>query len=124
MYRRIIFSTTIIVGLTMGLMLVSCGGSESTSSPEPSTPTTPAAPEIDAAAIYSSTCLACHGPNREGLEGLGKPLTPDALASRSDAEIRETITNGVSETAMMPFEETLDSAQIDAIVQFIKNIKP
>ena len=114
MHRRIIFSATIIIGL----MLASCGGPESTSPPEPDTLA------IDAGSIYRATCAACHGPNREGITGLGKPLTPESLASRSDAEIRDIITNGKSSTAMQSFKGSLSADEIKALVQFIKNIEP
>ncbi len=114
MYRRIIFSAIII----MGLMLASCGGSASTSPPEPNTSA------IDAGAIYRTTCVACHGVNREGVTGLGKPLTPESLASRSDAEIRDIITNGKPNTAMQSFKGSLSADEVNALVQFIKNIEP
>ena len=107
MHRRIVFSATIIVGLMVGLLLASCGG-----------------PKIDAEALYTSTCVACHGPDREGLPGLGLPLTPESLASRSKSEIRDIINNGVPDTAMQSFEASLDADEIDALIDFIKNTAP
>ncbi len=114
MHRKIIFSATIIIGL----LLASCSGSESTSPPEPD------ASAIDASTIYGTTCIACHGPNREGITGLGKPLTPESLSSRSDAEIRDIITNGKPDTTMQSFKGSLSADEINALVQFIKNIEP
>ncbi len=114
MHRKIIFSATIIIGL----LLASCGGSESAS------PDESGASAIDANAIYGTTCIGCHGPDREGVTGLGLPLTPEALASQSDAELRGIITNGKSDTAMQPYKGSLSSDEINALVQFIKNVEP
>ncbi len=109
-----IFITVIIAGL----ILASCGGPESTPT---STPTTPA---IDAGALYETKCVACHGANRQGMPNLGPPLTPESLAALSDTEIKNTISNGRVNTAMLPWKDTLSSEEIDALVQFIKNTSP
>ena len=102
----------------VGLLLASCGGSESASS---STPTTRA---IDAGALYKTHCLACHGANRQGMDNLGPALTPDSLAALSDTEIKDTILNGRLNTAMTPWKDILKSEEVDAITQFIKNTTP
>jgi len=114
MHRKIIFSTTLIIGL----ILAACGGAAET------TTTAPVNSSIDAAAIYNTSCVGCHGASREGVSGLGKPLTPDALADRSDSEIRDIIAQGKSGTAMRPFQGALSGAEIDAVVQFIKTAAP
>lgn len=39
-------------------------------------------------ALYSAGCIACHGPNGEGIEGLGKPwVGSDFINSSTDAEL-------------------------------------
>ena len=99
----------------VGLLLASCGGSESapTSTPTPSA--------IDAGALYETNCVACHGANRQGMTNLGPALTPQSLAELSDAETKDTILNGRSGTAMTPWKDILNSEEIDALVHFIKN---
>ena len=106
-----IFITVVIAGL----ILASCGGSESAPT---STPTTPA---IDAGALYKTNCVACHGANRQGLSGLGPALTPESLAPLNDTEIKDIILNGRLNTAMPPWNAILTSEEIDALVRFIKN---
>ncbi len=114
MHRKIIFSVTIIIGL----MLTACGGAETTSTPGTGTPA------IDAEALYRTTCVVCHGPDREGIAGLGKPLTPDALSGYSASEVRGFIADGKSDTAMRAFSNSLSGDEIDALAQFIKNVAP
>ena len=41
------------------------------------------------------TCAACHGPNGEGVTGLGKPFTTsEFIASKTDAELVEFLKVG------------------------------
>jgi disulfide bond formation protein DsbB len=40
------------------------------------------------ATLYSGTCQACHGPDGDGIDGLGKPLNPSEFVQvQSDAEL-------------------------------------
>lgn len=89
--------------------------------------TAPSATEptaIDASKIFADKCSACHGKEREGISGLGPALTPERLATLSDAEIKETILNGRSGTVMPAFKGTLSPEQIDTLLQFIKYTSP
>lgn len=46
-------------------------------------------------ALFASTCAACHGPNGEGVPGLGKDLTTsEFVADKSDKELVEFIKVG------------------------------
>ncbi len=110
--RNLGFFITMIM---VGLLLASCGGSESapTSTPTPSA--------IDTGALYETNCAACHGANRQGMTNLGPALTPQSLAEVSDAETKDTISNGRPGTAMTPWKDILNSEEIDALVHFIKN---
>ena len=127
--RRLVILVTV---LTIGLFLVSCGGSTPTTTPTPapSTPaatpsTPPAASAVDAKALYTKTCSACHGQNREGLGTTFPPLTPTSLKDDTDAAIRNIITKGsVTNPAMSAWEVKLTSAEIDALVQFVKTVAP
>ena len=50
---------------------------------------TAAAPAADAAAqsaVYTANCVACHGPDAKGIQGLGLDLTASALVADSSAD--------------------------------------
>lgn len=84
--------------------------------------TTPTA--VSAKELFSATCAACHGANRQGISGLGKVLTPESLAALSDIQVRDTILNGRPGTAMPAFKGTLSPEKIDALLQLIKHTSP
>ena len=45
--------------------------------------------------LYGKTCVACHGPNGEGVTGLGRDMTTSTfIAEKSDAELIEFIKVG------------------------------
>jgi mono/diheme cytochrome c family protein len=89
------------------------------------TPTpTPTPSAIAAGELYAGKCAACHGANREGVSGVGPALTPESLAALSDTDIRDTILNGRSGTAMAPFKDTLSAEEIDALLQLLKYTSP
>lgn len=45
--------------------------------------------------VFVASCSACHGPNGEGMEGLGKPLdTSEFVSSKSDEELIRFIKSG------------------------------
>ncbi len=120
MPSRIILPAVIII-IIGGLLLASCGG-EAAPPPAPAPAPTPTA--IDAGALYETNCVPCHGADRQGVSGVGLPLTPESLAPLSDAEIRDAIQNGRLNTAMQSFKGTLSSEEIDALIQFIKYTSP
>ncbi len=88
-----------IIGLLAVLALVFAACSESTGSDDTTAATpgdTTAATEApsgggDSAngeALYNGSCLACHGPNGEGIEGLGKPwVGSEFINSSTDVEL-------------------------------------
>ena len=105
----IIFSTVFL-----GLGLASCGGAASTTGEQETSAN-------DAAAnSYGRACEVCHGVDLEGVEGLGTPLTPESLASLSDEEVEDIITNGISGTSMRGFAITFGETEISALVDYIK----
>lgn len=63
-------------------------------------------------------CGSCHGLTRQG--GLGSPLTPEAIAGRSDADLALTIRDGVPGTPMPPWAPLLSDAEIDALVEMLR----
>ena len=104
------------------VILIRSWASEPPPTPAPPSQTTPSA--ISAGELYTNTCAACHGANREGISGLGLPLTPESLAELSDDEVRDTISNGRSGTVMPAFQAILSPEEIDALLQLIKNTTP
>ncbi len=95
-----------------------------TPAPAPSPTPSPVAPTVNADELYASKCAVCHGAKRQGVSGLGSALTPESLTVPSYTEIRDTILNGKSNTAMPPFKGTLSQEEIDALVQLIKDTSP
>lgn len=85
-----------IVGLLAVLSLVFAACSESTGSDGTTAATTAATTGAPAGggdsangeAIYNGGCIACHGPNGEGIEGLGKPwVGSEFINGSTDADL-------------------------------------
>jgi disulfide bond formation protein DsbB len=105
------FSLFSLLALLTIALLAACGGGE-----EPSPTATPApaaaapaeaapaeAQPVAAAAgdaehgkqLYAQLCIACHGPEAKGVQGLGKDLTTSTfIAEKTDPELVEFITVG------------------------------
>ena len=78
------------------------------------------APAINAAALFSQHCAACHGTQRLG--GMGPALLPESLERLPKAEAAKVIRNGRPATQMQPFggdAGKLGAAEIDALVKLI-----
>ena len=71
----------------------------------------------DAAALYQQHCVACHGAQRLG--GMGPALLPESLERLRPPEALNVIAHGRPATQMPGFGDTLDAAQIAALVQWI-----
>lgn len=86
----------LILFAVLGFVLAACGGSDGGDDAPTTTAATGGSGNIAAGAtVYASTCTACHGPNQEGIDGLGKPLAPsDFVASNSEAELAAFIKVG------------------------------
>ena len=78
----------LLLGALM-LATAACGGGAGTD--DPSTTTTAAIASGDPAhglELYQGTCVVCHGPNGEGIAGLGKPwVGSQFINERTDAEM-------------------------------------
>ncbi len=109
-----------ILAVIMGgaLLLASCGGQEAEPAPAPP----PSA--IAAGELYTTNCVPCHGADRQGMPGLGKPLTPESLEPLSNVAVKDIILNGKSATAMVAWKDRLSLEEIDSLVQFIKYTSP
>jgi mono/diheme cytochrome c family protein len=74
---------------------------------------------IDVQALFASTCSFCHG---DGGRAAGKG--PQLMnTTRTDEFLRDRIKNG-KEGAMPAFGQMLSDADIDAIVKYIRELKP
>ena len=88
------------------LSLAACGGGAATPAPAKLTdapkateaPKATAAPVGDAAAgkkLYDSACIACHGPDAVGVQGLGKSwVTSEFVKTQTDAQILDFVKKG------------------------------
>lgn len=74
---------------------------------------------FDVGRLFASTCGWCHS-NGGRVAGKGPQLMGTA---RSDAEIINRIKNGKA-GAMPAFGSTFDDAQLQAIVKYIRELKP
>ncbi len=82
----------------------------------------PASAGPDGAALYGRHCAACHG--NDGHGGVGVPLAlPDFLANVSDTYFFKTIRQG-RPGRVMPAFNNLSSAQLQAIIGYIRTWMP
>jgi disulfide bond formation protein DsbB len=83
--------------------------------------------------LFAGTCVACHGPEGKGIQGLGKDLTTSAFVkSQSDAQLIDFIKKGrpasdpanTTKVDMPPKggNPALTDANIADIVAFIRTI--
>ena len=90
----------LILVVALSLTIAACGGSSADdgSSDDSSTSSGDSSSGGDAATgeeIYAGLCVACHGADATGVEGLGKNLLEsDFVASKTDAELVAFIAEG------------------------------
>ena len=73
-------------------------------------------------ALFSDNCAACHQSGGQGKVGFFPNLTDDDwLYGGTFAQIQQTITNGRN-GYMPPFNEVLDSAQIDNLASYVLSL--
>lgn len=70
--------------------------------------------------IYTAQCSACHGPGGDAIAGV------DLRANRfkrvvTDTDLRNTVTTGVTGTAMPPF--TFNSSELAGIVAYVRTMR-
>ncbi len=91
--------------LLLALALVACGGDSNGSAPSGSdqngasngadTEVVSSGDPAAGEAQYNQVCIACHGPEGQGVQGLGLPFTTsNFVESQSDAELLEFIKQG------------------------------
>ena len=137
-----IFLPIVAIPLIMAIFLTACGGSSPTASaPQEDTSAATEEPPTETSAgdpvkgqELFVTCTACHGPNGEGVEGLGKDMTTsEFIADKSDDELVEFITVGrapddplnTTGVAMLPKggNPALSDEDMYDIVAFIRTLQ-
>ncbi len=99
--RKQSFLTLLVLVLLLGA-LSACGGDDKAEAKPTTAPVATESPKIvgDATAgeaVYMGTCVACHGPNAEGVPNLGKSMHPDDsefIRTSTDEELVEFIKVG------------------------------
>lgn len=89
--------------------------------------------------VYAKHCQVCHGPDGRGNGPAAPSLIPhprDFTAGQfkykttapgqppSDDDLRQTIRDGLTASAMPYWKDLLSDQEIDAVVQYIKNFSP
>ncbi len=97
------------VAVLTGMVLGACGGGNST--PPDVTPS-------EAANLYLQNCAPCHGTERQGVVGPSLKAADLQARGRTDDYIRQTITNGRG--GMPAWKDKLSSAQIEALIKFLR----
>jgi mono/diheme cytochrome c family protein len=86
----------------------------------------PAFAASDGAALYKTKCSTCHGPDGSGQTTMGKNLKLRDLRSaevqkQTDIELTKIISGGKGK--MPPYGKQLSTADVEAIIGFIRTIK-
>jgi mono/diheme cytochrome c family protein len=112
----------VVLIAVLALLAAACGGGGATETT--AAPAATAAPSGGDVAlgetIFQQNCAACHGADLSG--GVGKPLNAGSdAAAKSDAELLQIITNGVSGTAMPAWGSSLSEEEIAAVLAYIRS---
>jgi len=108
MFKRVVLFTLVIVSL---MLLAACGGDDKKeeaaavqqeqptaapqSAPQAAAPAAIVGDAANGGKIFSTACVACHGPEGKGVQGLGKDLTTSEwVAQQSDEQLVEFIKKG------------------------------
>lgn len=67
--------------------------------------------------MVTQDCGSCHGLRLTG--GLGRPITPDALAGREAGDLAAIILDGLPGTAMPPWRPLLTEAEARWIADYL-----
>ena len=87
-----------------------------------------AAQGVDGAALFGQKCAVCHGKTGTPLpvfanQGVRNFRDAQWQASKTDADLQQSITKGREGTLMRAFEKELSKAQIEALVKHIRTLK-
>lgn len=143
MFKRVVLFTIIILAL---VALVACGGDDKkeeaapaqqqeqpTAAPQAAAPAAPVGDAANGGKVFATACVACHGPEGKGVQGLGKDLTTSEwVAQQSDEQLVEFIKVGrdagdalnTTGVAMPPKggNPAMSEQEIADIVAFVRSI--
>jgi mono/diheme cytochrome c family protein len=99
-----------------------------TDTKDPKAATTPKAPAIDGAPLYTAKCKVCHGADGKGTEAMKKNNIPDLTdkgwqGKHSKSVVVKAITDGIDGTKMKAFKDKFKPEEIDAIAAYVKKQK-
>lgn len=95
----------------------------------PSGPELPLAEAIRGRELFRSACVACHGPQGNGIEGLGKSLVEsDFVTLQSDEQLNDFIANGRPNAKPAPMppragREDLTDEDLRHIVVYVRGLQ-
>ncbi|HHY56884.1 MAG TPA: cytochrome c [Chloroflexi bacterium] len=143
MFKRVVLFTLVILSLTL---LAACGGDEKkeeapppqqqeqpTAAPQAAAPAAIVGDAANGGKIFSTACVACHGPEGKGVQGLGKDLTTSEwVAQQTDEQLIEFIKKGrdagdplnTTGVAMPPKggNPAMSDQEVADIVAFVRSI--
>jgi cytochrome c6 len=81
----------------------------------------------DAASLFKGKCAACHGPDGSGNTTMGKSLGAKDLGSadvqkQTDAQLTDSITNGMAGGKMPAYKGKLTDDDIKGLVGYIRSL--
>lgn len=95
MYGRIIVEDAAMIASETATAEAVAAAVASTPVPSNAQAATASTGDAEKGKAIFTTCAACHGPNGEGVKGLGKPFTTsEFIASKTDAELVEFLKVG------------------------------
>jgi mono/diheme cytochrome c family protein len=120
---RVAVAAIVILATPCAVALTSCSSSSRAdragrSSSEPTRSTTSSSEPNAGSQVFSAHCAACHGTRGEGELGPRLAGTAERLPSADAAEI---VRNGRGR--MPPFAAALTTAEVDAVVAYIRSLR-
>ena len=88
--------------------------------PQPTQAPAPTLSPQSGETIYAGLCAKCHGPQGEGVDGMGPALNEAEFQQDTDQQIIDTINSGVSNTPMPGWSGIITDEQIKLVVKFIR----
>ena len=143
MFKRVILFTLVIVAL---VLLAACGGDDKkeeaapaqqqeqpAAAPQAAAPAALVGDAANGGKIFTTACVACHGPEGKGVTGLGKDLTTSEwVGQQTDEQLVEFIKKGrdagdalnTTGVAMPPKggNPAMSEQEVADIVAFVRSI--
>jgi mono/diheme cytochrome c family protein len=83
----------------------------------------------DGKTVYKHNCALCHGPEGTPNAMFAKKKVPDFRdaawqKSKTDADLKKVVTEGVKDTLMRSFTDRLTPEEIDAVLAYVRTLAP